>query len=444
MKVILGLGSNVGDRLAHLRKTLHAISQIENVTVLQVSPVYISDAMLPENAPADWDMDYLNLALSIETKLNPFTLHNELKKVEYAIGKKPDKRHWGPRIIDIDILSWEEEIVATEDLMIPRDNMLDRPFQLWPLADLEPRWIYPLPGATQGKTAAELVEAWGSRFTGQAPFRTRQIYQRIDTPQLVGIVNITPDSYSDGGRFLAVDAAIQQIQHLVSTGAEIIDIGAESTSPTAKAITAEMEWSRLEPVLASLQSVAATCLIPPKFSLDTRHADIAKKALAYGIDWINDVSGLDDPAMRRVIADAGVDCVVMHHICIPENRQRVLSRQEDPVQAVLQWGNVRLQELSQAGIKREKVIFDPGIGFGKLAEQSLEVLRGVNQFQQLGTRILLGHSRKTFMSLLTDYPFAQRDVETLGIALKIMDSGIDYLRVHHTEMMARGFRAYRM
>src|SRR5262245_59418543 len=106
--VILGLGSNLGDRLENLRKALHTIKNIPGLTVTQVSPVYLSDALMPDNAPSDWDMPYLNLALACETHLEPMELLKQLKSIEWSIGRKPEIRHWGPRIIDIDILAWDE------------------------------------------------------------------------------------------------------------------------------------------------------------------------------------------------------------------------------------------------------------------------------------------------------------------------------------------------
>lgn len=295
--IVLGLGSNVGDRLLNLRKAFQAIKKIPGVSVRHVSPVYLSDALLPENAPPEWDMPHLNLALACETKLEPLELLDHLKKIEASISKKAERRHWGPRIIDIDILAWDERIIRNDRLKVPHENLQARPFALWPLADVAPLWVFPLEGENQGKTAAQIVEKWGSRLTGNAPLRTRQINHRIDTPRLVGILNITPDSFSDGGNFLAPEKAVQQAFDLVMQGAEIIDIGAESTSPRAQPIDSETEWLRLESTLLALRDSRERFLIAPKISVDTRHADVAAKALLLGADWINDVTGLDDPAM---------------------------------------------------------------------------------------------------------------------------------------------------
>jgi len=320
--IILGLGSNLTDRLHHLRQALSALKQIPGLSIQQVSPVYISDALLPDNAPSEWDMSYLNLAIRCEANCSPHELLSQLKQIEKSLGRERESKRWGPRVIDIDILAWDDNIIQTEALSIPRENMLSRPFQLFPFADVASDWVYPLNGSSKGKAMAEIAEALGSRFSGEAPFHTRQINQRIDTPQLVGIINVSPDSFSDGGQFFSVENALKQAEKLMISGADIIDLGAESTAPSATPIDAATEWSRLEPVLKTILSEKKHFLIPPKISVDTRHAGTAEKALNLGVDWINDVTGFQDKTMREVVASSHVDCVMMHHLSIPASRSR--------------------------------------------------------------------------------------------------------------------------
>ena len=438
--VILGLGSNVGDRLVNLRKALRYIKQLPEIKVLQASPVYISDALLPDLAPPDWDQPYLNLALLCETSLAPLELLKQLKNIEWTIGRKPEARHWGPRILDIDILAWNDTIIQNDILTIPHENLQERPFALWPLADVAPLWRFPLEGQNHDKTAAEMVEKWGSRFSGNAPLQTKQIYQRIDTPALVGVINVTPDSFSDGGKFLNTEKALQQALSLVYSGAEIIDMGAESTAPGANAISPEEEWLRLEPVLKAIHAAGNQFLIPPKISIDTRHPDVAAKALTVGIDWVNDVTGLQNPAMREIVLASKADCVVMHHMSIPASSEHVLPRHQDAVKLVYEWGAKHLDELEREGIARERIIFDPGIGFGKVPEHSLDLIKHIDVFNQFGTRLLIGHSRKSFFSLFTQQPFYNRDIETLAVTLYLANHSVDYLRVHNIEMCARGLK----
>lgn len=432
--VILGLGSNSGDRVANMRNALNCIKQIPNMTVAQVSPIYLSDALLPENAPAKWNLPFLNLAIRCDTTVKPLELLEYLKKIEIQLGRDQIHDKWSPRTIDIDILAYDNLTMNTDVLTIPHKHLLERPFALWPLADVAPFWEW------QGKTSAQLVEPLGSRFSGDAPFHTRPIYQRIDIPELVGIINVTPDSFADGGKFMNVDRAIQQAMHLVYSGATVLDIGAESTAPTSAAIDSNEEWTRLEPVLDAVTSIKSTLFLTPKISVDTRHPDVAEKALQYGIDWINDVTGLDNPIMRAIIASSHVDCVFMHHMSIPERRDNVLPRNQNTVELVYAWGANRINELEKQGISRERIIFDPGIGFGKMAEQSLLLLQQVSTFSKLGTRVLVGHSRKTYLSNLTDQPFSERDIETTAVSMYLAKQPINYMRLHNVEICARALR----
>src|SRR3990167_1301137 len=437
--VILGLGSNVGDRLLNLRKALSAIQQLDNLKVVQVSPIYLSDALLPESAPPDWDMPFLNLAVRCETTLDVFDLLQKLKNIEWSIGRKPEIRHWGPRVIDIDIFIFNDLIIDNEQLTIPHVKLRERPFGLWPLADVAPFWVDP----NQEKNAAALVEEWGSRFTGQAPFHTRQINHRIDTPQIVGTMNITPDSFSDGGKFLDVGPALKQAFALVEQGAEILDLGAESTCPQSKAIDPETEWQRLSPVLSAvLQAKAANqFFIPPKISVDTRNIEVAKRAVDLGIDCLNDVTGFQDPKMRALASEAEVDCIMMHHVSIPaSSKDFVIPINGDPISFLMSWGENQIKRLEQSGIKREKIIFDPGVCFGKTAVQSLEIIKQAKKFKDLGVRVLIGHSRKTFLSLFTALPFKERDIETITMSLFLANQEIDYLRIHNVDQHLRALK----
>ena len=437
--VILGLGSNIGDRLAHLRLALNLIKNTVNLSVKQISPIYLSDALLPENASASWNLPFLNIAIRCETLLTPHELLECIKKIEKQIGRTQEK-YWGPRIIDIDILAWDSFVQEDKYLHIPHKNLHERPFALWPLADVAPRWIYPLKGAEFGKTAEELAIKWGSRFTGGAPLHTRQIQQRIDTPQLVGILNITPDSFSGDGYDNHVEHAVKQAHQLVAEGAEIIDIGAEATGPLATPIHSAEEIRRLEPVLKALMPTLSSLPIRPKISIDTRYATTAKKALAYDINWINDVSGLHDINLQKLIAEVGVEVVIMHNLGIPVSLSGLLSKAANPVSLIYEWGEKKLNTLQKAGIEKERIIFDIGIGYGHSAEQALELIKKISVFKNLKTRLLVGHSRKSFLKQFTEKNPNERDIETLVASLYLSHQSVDYLRIHQVEITARAFK----
>jgi 2-amino-4-hydroxy-6-hydroxymethyldihydropteridine diphosphokinase/dihydropteroate synthase len=440
MTVILGLGSNLEDRLDNLRRAYQSIKKIPGLKINQVSPVYESDALLPENAPESWDMPHLNLAIRCEVSDEPLDLLKQLKNIEWSIGRKPEVRHWGPRIVDIDILAWGDRVIESDVLTVPHANLQTRPFALWPLADVDPFWQFPLPGNNQGKTAAEMVKIWGSRFTGEALLRTRQIYQRIDTPQLVGIVNVTPNSFSDGGKFLHAENAVQQALYLVQSGAEVLDIGAESTAPNSPPISNKEEWARLEPVLIALNEAKSSFSIPPKISVDTRHPDIAMKALNAGVHLINDVSGLNHPMMRDLIRERSIPCVVMHQLSLPASNQHVIPYAVNAVEEIYRWGERKLVELTEAGLNLDKIILDPGIGFGVHPEQSIALIKQIERFKQWGCRLMMGHSRKSFLALFTPLPAEERDIETSAITTYLANRSIDYLRVHQVEAAARTMR----
>lgn len=437
--VILGLGTNLGDRLTNLRQAFQLIKKIPRFSVLQVSPVYVSDALLPANAPATWDRPHLNLALRCKTQLTPLELLQQTKQIEKQLQSHVKER-WGPRVIDIDLLAWDDLVIYSNALHIPHEHLHNRPFALWPLADVAPLWCYPVAGPLQGKTASELVTQWGSRFTGTAPLHTRQIQQRIDTPQLVGIVNLTPDSFSGDGIVDNELSAWQQIQNLVTAGAEVLDFGAEATGPRAKPVDATEEWQRLAPLLTKTLTEKKNWLIPPKISIDTRHPTVAEQALALGVNWLNDVSGLDDPAMRQVVSKSQCDIVFMHHLGVPVNQHHCLPLNQDPTVLVYQWVEQRLAELEKAGVAPARLIFDPGIGYGKTAEQSLEIIKNISLFHPLGVRLLVGHSRKSFLTQFTTQPAAKRDLETTVISLHLAQQTVDYLRVHNVEANTQSLR----
>lgn len=441
--IILGLGSNIGDRLAHLRRAIFLIKQLDTLRVEKVSPLYLSNALLPENAPKEWQQSYLNCAIQCSTPFDPFELLKILKHIEQQMGRNEPTLNWSPRIIDIDILIWNDLVLQTEVLTIPHAHLLERPFALWPVADLIPQAIYPKIGETQEKTFAEIASKWSSRFNGNAPLQTKQIYHRIEGPQLMGILNVTPDSFSDGGAFIHPELALQKSLELVASGAEILDIGAESTSPQAQTLDPITEWQRLQPVLQLIYAAKNDFLIFPKISIDTRHPETAQQVLKnYNIDCINDVGGLCNQEMQAILSATQIDCIIMHHLTIPAQKCHVLLPHLDAVKEIYDWGMRHLNYLEQKGITRERIIFDPGIGFGKTAPHSLALIKNAQQFTQLGCRTLIGHSRKSFFSLFTDHPFSERDIETFTTALYLATQNITYLRIHNVEACARAFRVW--
>jgi 2-amino-4-hydroxy-6-hydroxymethyldihydropteridine diphosphokinase/dihydropteroate synthase len=406
-----------------------------------VSPIYESDALLPEGASPDWNAPYLNLALLGSTETEPIELLRWIKAQEVALGRKSGPR-WSPREIDIDLIAIEGVRLETPTVTLPHRETTSRPFVLLPVADLVPQWD--LGGASTGaRSAAELARQWRGD-PDQVPFRTRPT--PLSLTELVGIVNLTEDSFSDGGRWLDPDRAIERATDLAKAGATVIDLGAESTRPGAKPISAAEEWRRLEPVLGEL--VARRSSAGPLLSVDTRHAATAARAAEAGANWLNDVTGFQDPAMIEVASRFDGDLVVMHSLVVPPVSGVTLPLDGDPLAFLLEWGRDRLATLSSRGVAVDRIILDPGIGFGKTAGQTIGIVGRIGELRELGARILVGHSRKSFLKTLfarseTDpcWNVADREHETFGMTVELARAAVDFIRVHDVVGNARVLRA---
>lgn len=251
----------------------------------------------------------------------------------------------------------------------------------------------------------------------------------MDTPRVIAILNVTPDSFSDGGRYDAVDAAVAQAHALIAEGADILDIGGESTRPGAEEVPLEAEIDRVVPVIAALREAGVTTPI----SIDTRKAPVADAALRAGADIVNDVSAmLFDPDMADVVAEAGCPICLMHAQGRPETMQDD-PRYGDVVAEVIAHLAERIEAARAAGIAEDKIIVDPGIGFGKVLEHNLALLRDLERFHDLGCPVLLGASRKRFIGTITGTEQAdQRMAGSVTVALHGVRRGVQILRVHDT------------
>jgi 2-amino-4-hydroxy-6-hydroxymethyldihydropteridine diphosphokinase/dihydropteroate synthase len=420
MDIYLGLGSNLGDRREHLARALERLSA-HGVRVVRVSPVVESPAMLPDDAPVDWNRPFLNLVAQCRTDASPTEVLDALKAIEHEQGRV-ERGRWAPRPIDLDLLLYGNETLATERLRVPHPGLTERAFVLTPLAALAPRMTIPGRGT---RTVLEHARAGGHHL-----------------PLWMGIVNLTPDSFSDGGEVGDAAAAETRVSELAAAGAELIDLGAESTRPGATPLTADEEWSRLEPALARLVDRYRGDWLRPRLSIDTYHPETARRALALGADIVNDVGGLGSNAMLELAAESGAEFVAMHNLGVPADKTRVLPADQDPTALIERWLEERLTEWQRAGVDLARVLFDPGIGFGKNALQSLRVLRNVEQFHRFGLRLLVGHSRKSFMQQVTAASREDRDLFTLGASLYLCRAGVDVLRVHDVATHTAAYRGF--
>lgn len=244
-------------------------------------------------------------------------------------------------------------------------------------------------------------------------------------PFLMGVVNATPDSFSDGGRFLAPDAAVAQAERLAEEGADVVDLGGESTRPGSAPVSAEEELRRVVPVVERLRARG----FPLPISLDTCKAEVARAGLAAGADLVNDVTGLADPAMARVVAEAGAPLVLMHLRGTPATMQAHATYRDllGEVAAELRAG---LARAAAAGIPAERIILDPGLGFAKTTAHNVELLARVGELRALGRPLLVGPSRKRFIGELTGAAVEARLPGTLAAVTACVLAGVEWLRVH--------------
>jgi dihydropteroate synthase len=254
---------------------------------------------------------------------------------------------------------------------------------------------------------------------------------------VMGVVNVTPDSFSDGGRFFDADRAVEHAMQLVADGAGILDIGGESTRPGAESVTVDEELRRVVPVIESLAARS-----PAAISIDTSKAVVARQAIAAGASLVNDVTGLTgDPEMLGVIAASDCRVCVMHMRGAPRTMQDN-PQYDDVVGEVMAYLAERRDALEAAGVVRERILLDPGIGFGKTFQHNLDLLRRIGEFHELGCPLLVGHSRKRFLGDILGDAAADRTAATLGVSLYLASQGIQMIRVHDVRLTVEALKAY--
>lgn len=256
-------------------------------------------------------------------------------------------------------------------------------------------------------------------------------------PRVMGILNVTPDSFSDGGQSFAPAAAIERGRQLVREGADLLDIGGESTRPYSQSVSADEELRRVLPVIEVL---APEINIP--ISIDTSKAVVARAAMAAGAEIINDVTGLaGDPDMIAIARETGAGICAMHMLGTPQTMQDD-PRYDDVVREVGDYLRARRDALLHAGIERERIALDPGIGFGKSHQHNLDLLAACGLFHELGCPLLVGHSRKGFIAKLIGDKEADRTPGTIGVALALALAGVQVVRVHDVAAVRQALQLF--
>ena len=256
---------------------------------------------------------------------------------------------------------------------------------------------------------------------------------RKDNEVLVmGILNVTPDSFSDGGEFLGKNSAVKRAVEMEENGADLIDIGGESTRPGADQVPLEEELERTVPVIEGIRKETDVPI-----SIDTYKSEVAEKALDAGANIINDISALRfDSDLGRVAAERGAPLVLMHMQGTPKTMQEDPTY-DDPVGDISDFLGERVEKAKSLGVKDEQLILDPGIGFGKRLEDNYEILRRLEEFKQLGYPLLLGTSRKSFLGATLDLPTEERLEGTIASNVVGVIRGADILRVHDVKEVYR-------
>ncbi len=405
---VIGLGSNLKQPLQQLRVALQHLSKTPHLKIQAYSPIYLSHSLLVGQPP------YLNGAVRIETLLPPQQLLTRLKAIERNMGRIPAPK-WSARLIDLDLLCYDKVVLDEPDLTLPHPELLNRAFALQPLLDVLPH--YDAPGV------AEAMSTLDSSL--------KILPHLLEGPEIVGILNITPDSFRDGGKYTEADKALAQAILLFDQGADVIDIGAESTRPrVAELIDSETEWQRLRPILQALHAHWKNIEHRPLISIDTRHAATIEKCLPHGIDWINDQSQAEFDKMTPFLKRLPLKYVAMHHCGLPPHPDRLIT--DAPFTVLRRFKQEWQARFDQHQLRENQLILDPGIGFGKTPAQYLEIFKAFDTLSQGETPWLIGHSCKSFLKHL----FPERDITesaTAVISGFLANQGVRYLRVHEPE-----------
>lgn len=421
--IYISAGSNRGNSIEYLTLAQQLLAPA--VRVLRTSKLYLTEPWGYKEQPP-----FINLVWEAETQLEPQALLRYFKQVENRLGRVKTLRY-GPRVIDLDILLYDDLVLRSPDLNIPHLQMPVRRFVLQPLCDLIPDRTDPV----SGKPWSELLSSCppdSAEVMDTVLHPEQVIFKKGLRPYMMGIINLTPDSFSGDGLqgTNVIDLAQERCDAYIRAGVDIIDLGAESTRPGAKPVSALTEKRRLLPTLKILRETFPGVL----FSVDSGKAEVVRAALDYGIDWINNTGPLSDGELNQVCAGSGKMTVLMR------SKPLLLSPDEVPTSEEI-GGRVRVQlmhaidVMERAGMEREKMILDPGIGFNSRSDLDADILRQLGQIRDIGLPILVGASRKSFIGKFLQQPAEARLAGSAAAAAAALHAGADILRIHDPEFM---------
>ncbi|KAK9816707.1 hypothetical protein WJX72_004011 [[Myrmecia] bisecta] len=437
----IAFGANIGDRLANIQAALQLLPQ-HGVEILRYSRLYESDAAYVTEQPA-----FLNGAVAASTELSPKDLLAALKDIEARLGRSFHGQRWGPRPIDLDIIFYGGLSMQDELLEVPHARWAERSFVTAPLADLYSARELPCqqPGLAGMLERVHQVRSMpghpGADDVGLRcvlPLPSNRLWQWQDRTAVMGILNVTPDSFSGDGQVDSIDSVVARARGMLADGADILDVGGQSTRPGAQLLSPQAEARRVIPVISALQADLETK--DAVLSVDTFHSCVAAEAVAAGAHMVNDVSGgRMDPNMFAEVARLRVPYILMHMRGTPATMQ---SRENTSYASVCEDVGRELQSQAvqaiAAGIEPWRIITDPGIGFAKTAAGNLELIAGLQRVrEQLSGPLhqmpmLVGPSRKGFLGKLTGHKVAaERDHATAAAAALCVAAGASIVRAHN-------------
>lgn len=445
-EVVIALGSNVGHRLHNFDEALQRMRKsgihiTRHGCLYETEPAYVTD-----------QPHFLNSAIRGTTKHEPHKLLGILKEIERDMGRVNGIRY-GPRPIDLDILFYGNRRVNTDTLIIPHERIWERPFVMGPLIDLlgsdtdnDMIKSWDLFSASPGGLFAAWEKLGGESLIGKDGMKrvlpiASKLWNWSPRTSIMGILNVTPDSFSDGGRFLSETSFTSQVRLLLSEGADIIDLGAQSSRPMATKLSPEQELDRLMPFLKIIKNLPE--MEGKLISVDTFYSQVAAESVSMGAHLINDVSGGNlDSNMHTVIAALKVPYILMHMRGDPSTMQNQENLKYDNVcEEVASELYTRARDAELSGIPAWRMILDPGIGFSKDTGQNLDILNGLPTIRSEIARrsmslsrapMLIGPSRKRFLGEICAQPEAsRRDSATVAAVTAGILNGANIVRVHN-------------
>jgi len=426
--VYLSLGSNAGQSVRILSEAVRLTSQAAGGPAVECSRLYRSDPQLVTEQPT-----FFNAVVGVRTGLGARDLLHALQEAVLSKGFKKSQVRFGPRELDIDIIGFSDgERVSEGDILeIPHPRAHLRDFVVRPLCDMNFGSQLVL---ANGRKAVQCLDN-----TPDEPSDLAHSYVWSEsfhpTPLVMGILNVTPDSFSDGGMYFDAQKAIARAKHLAAVGSHVIDVGGESTRPNAEHVSEEEELARVLPVIEALSNDSE---FKCKISIDTRKPNVARKAIQSGANFLNDQAGEEDEDTEdalRVASELNVPIITMHTRGDPRTMEQLHVDDEamdaehaDIVDYVTDWLIFRAEKaLQRHNIPKWNLMIDPGLGFAKSHDQSMKLLSNLDHLVRTGYPVLVGASRKRFIRRHSKF---DPDVTTAGSTVAAAFAGAAMVRVH--------------